>query len=304
MPKRTNEFQKLIAAIESQLAPIGAVVTESKLLKERWSNTEREIDVAIETTIGQHVVLIAIECRDHKRPADIDWIDALIGKYRDLPVEKKVAVSRSGFTRGAIEKARQVNITTVTLEDAIEAKLIPNTQKRKLPVQVCSPDPPDIQMVLKLEDIERYGAYSGDLKRGEVLDATGKSLGILIDLLKKEVHKARVEEARGKPPKFEAGPLPIVTLTFPAGTKITSETGIGYRLLEIVVGQSAKIEAAEIELNSYGYMGIELLVGEIEADEARVRILMIYKEEERRIAFQAQGVISIEFGFSPPDSTS
>jgi hypothetical protein len=75
MPKRTNEFQRLIAAIETNLAPLGAVVTESKLVKDVHSGTEREIDIAIESTVGPHPVLIAIECRDHGRPADVQWID-------------------------------------------------------------------------------------------------------------------------------------------------------------------------------------------------------------------------------------
>jgi hypothetical protein len=88
MPKRTNDFQRLIAAIESQLAPLGAVVTESKLVKEIHSDTEREIDIAIESTVGQHAVMIGIECRDHSRPANIEWIDALIGKYRYIPVDR------------------------------------------------------------------------------------------------------------------------------------------------------------------------------------------------------------------------
>jgi len=50
VPKRTNDFQKLIATIETELAPLGAVVTESKLIKAKHSDVEREIDVAIEST--------------------------------------------------------------------------------------------------------------------------------------------------------------------------------------------------------------------------------------------------------------
>ena len=37
---------------------------------------------------------------------DIEWIDALVGKFKDLDVHKVLAVSRSGFTRAALKKAR------------------------------------------------------------------------------------------------------------------------------------------------------------------------------------------------------
>lgn len=51
MPKRTNEFQQLIYAINLQLAQ-GATVTESKLLRHRLMGAEREVDVVIEIEIG------------------------------------------------------------------------------------------------------------------------------------------------------------------------------------------------------------------------------------------------------------
>ena len=61
---------------------------------------------------------IAVECRDRARPADIEWIDALIGKYDDMPVNRVVAVSRMGFTSGAKKKASENGIIYWTLEEA------------------------------------------------------------------------------------------------------------------------------------------------------------------------------------------
>ncbi len=202
MPKRSNDFQRLIVAIERQLAPLGAVVTESKLIKEKSSDTEREIDIAIESALGQHSVLIAIECRDRKRPADLEWIDGLIGKYRDLPVEKVVAVSRSGFTKSAVKKAKEVNISTVTLEVAIDAELIPSTQGREVPVVYPKHDPPDINVWLHREGFEKFGDYVGDLKKGTVYRPEGQSEGLLIEILKSQVTRARIAEAKINPPKL------------------------------------------------------------------------------------------------------
>jgi hypothetical protein len=51
----------------------------------------------------------------------VEWIDALLGKYRDLPVDRIVAVSRTGFTAGAQAKANATKVETRTLREALAA---------------------------------------------------------------------------------------------------------------------------------------------------------------------------------------
>lgn len=120
MPKRSNSFQKLIHLIEKQLADGKAKIVESKLLKDIITGQKREVDIYIESKINNHKVGIAIECRNHKRKAGVEWIDQLIGKYDNLPVHKVVAVSSSGFTNSAYEKAELSKIVLITLDKAIE----------------------------------------------------------------------------------------------------------------------------------------------------------------------------------------
>lgn len=120
MPRRTNEFQKLIKRIYQQLQGSGKEITESAMLKERDGIVEREIDILMkETTVGVQIN-IAVECRGGKNKHDIEWIDGLIGKYIDLPVNKVIAVSRSGYSAGAKRKAALHRIETLTLEQALE----------------------------------------------------------------------------------------------------------------------------------------------------------------------------------------
>lgn len=116
MPQRTNEFQQLILQIERQLSP-SATITESLLVLDSTGD-QREIDVAIETQSGAHSITIAVESRDHSRPADITWIDQLHGKYRDLKVNKVVAVSRNGFTDAAYRKGIALGYSLLSLEEA------------------------------------------------------------------------------------------------------------------------------------------------------------------------------------------
>ena len=53
MPKRSNDFQKLIYLIHHQLAN-QAIVTESKFLHDGAANIDREVDIVIETQVGNY----------------------------------------------------------------------------------------------------------------------------------------------------------------------------------------------------------------------------------------------------------
>jgi hypothetical protein len=118
MPKRTNEFQQLVAYIYSKVTPIGGKVTESAELAEDGSSVEREIDILIEHKVAGIELKLAVECRDRARDETVEWIDALIGKYSRLKVNKVVAVSSSGFSGEAERKAAAHGIDTITAEEA------------------------------------------------------------------------------------------------------------------------------------------------------------------------------------------
>ena len=60
MPKRSNAFQELVALLERQLAPSGAIVYESKMLKDTRTGEDREVDIVIDTEAGVHPLRIGI----------------------------------------------------------------------------------------------------------------------------------------------------------------------------------------------------------------------------------------------------
>jgi hypothetical protein len=120
MPRRSNDFQRLIKRIYEQLAGTTATVSESALVAEHGTDCEREIDVLIEAQIASVVLRVAVECRDRARPADVTWIDELEGKFRNLGIDKVIAVARSGFSAGAASKAAMLGIETQTLSEGLE----------------------------------------------------------------------------------------------------------------------------------------------------------------------------------------
>jgi hypothetical protein len=121
MPKRSNDFQRLVFQLEQLLVEAGFTITESKMVAGR-TGRKREVDIAIEGSVGGHAVFIAVECRDHERKPDVTWIEELIGKYQHVPADKVIAVSRSGFTHDAVELANGTvapRIETRSLTDAL-----------------------------------------------------------------------------------------------------------------------------------------------------------------------------------------
>jgi hypothetical protein len=120
MPKRSNDFQKLIYLIHHQLAN-QAIVTESKFLHDRAVNKDREVDIVIETEIGGHPIIIGIECQGRGRVADVEWVEQMKSKHESLPIDKLILVSQSGFTETARTKAQAFGIKTMTMGQAARA---------------------------------------------------------------------------------------------------------------------------------------------------------------------------------------
>jgi hypothetical protein len=118
MPKRTNEFQKLIYLVKAHAAA-GAIVTESKFLRDAQTDRECEIDVCIEKVVAGHHVIIAIECTARARPVDVGWINEMMGKHRSLPT-KLVLASKSGFTAAAVAKAKMEAIELISLDKLVD----------------------------------------------------------------------------------------------------------------------------------------------------------------------------------------
>jgi len=91
------------------------------MLRERHTGAPREVDVLITIPLQSSELHVAVECRDYARPADVDWIDSLIGKYGDLDVDRVIAVARKGFTSGARAKAETKQIQMRSLREALSA---------------------------------------------------------------------------------------------------------------------------------------------------------------------------------------
>jgi Restriction endonuclease len=75
---------------------------------------------------------VIIECRDHKQRQDIKWIEQIATKKDDINANKAIAVSSSGFTKAAKDKARAKNIELRTLTEIDPKEIMEWFQAKKL----------------------------------------------------------------------------------------------------------------------------------------------------------------------------
>ncbi len=81
------------------------------------SSRKSEIDVLLTTSLAGYPIRIAIECKNERMPIGSPKINAFIGKLMDvgIPLQHGIYVSASGYTSGAIERAKEAGIRPLIL---------------------------------------------------------------------------------------------------------------------------------------------------------------------------------------------
>lgn len=103
MTKASDNFEKQVERIHSLLEGEDSTVTWNDHLPDPDNPSQpRQIDVSIR----RDDALTLVECRIHADSQDVTWIEELIGRRTSLNADAVIAVSASGFTRGAVLKAK------------------------------------------------------------------------------------------------------------------------------------------------------------------------------------------------------
>src|SRR5258706_1618779 len=270
VPKRTNRFQKLIHLIYQQMAPVGAIVLESALISERHSSTQREVDILIEHAMVGIPIRIAFECRGRTRKDDIEWIDSLIGKYRDLPIDKVVAVSRSGLTPAAIEKASANKIEARTLEQAL---------RTNWPDQFLRPE---LWKIVRYTDILRVYIEAvppltkKPLPNDTIVDDSGEVRGSFMEVMK-DCHVQTVEPAIKEftdqygldlfsNPENRGGPL-LFGINVIAHNVYLKQEDVVHHILSLIFQTTSRSSFVPVELEDYVYQDMQVSTGRTTLDE-------------------------------------
>lgn len=120
MNSASEAFEQEIHRIYELLLNSGAEVTWNDHIPDPDNlRQQRQIDV----TIRRDGELTLVECRKHKSPQDVQWIEELIGRRMSLGAAAVIAVSSSGFTRGALSKAKAHGIIPRDLQQLTGAEI-------------------------------------------------------------------------------------------------------------------------------------------------------------------------------------
>lgn len=115
LPSRV--FEKLAAAVQCYLDP-GAIVTHDLHVKGVKSGERRQIDVAVQGSVGSKSVLVVVECRHYARPIDVGKIDGFVGFLEDVQANAGIMVTTVGYSQAALQRADSEGIETWVLRPA------------------------------------------------------------------------------------------------------------------------------------------------------------------------------------------
>lgn len=106
-----KKLEHLAAEIQAQLSP-RSTISHNVKIPGKSSGTDRQVDVLIEDRIGQFPIRIAIECKDHATPVDVNVVGEFHSVLQDTRISKGVLVCPGGFTKSALQLAGSYGIET------------------------------------------------------------------------------------------------------------------------------------------------------------------------------------------------
>jgi hypothetical protein len=91
-------------------------------VRDRETGKLRQIDVAVWQPSSHGELLIAVECKDHKRRVGVAHVEAFKQKSAAVGASRAALVSRSGFTDGATAKAAAGDIDLLVVSEVASDK--------------------------------------------------------------------------------------------------------------------------------------------------------------------------------------
>lgn len=100
------------------MSPTAKVTHDDKIRGN--SGRLRKCDVTISLKVGTTTILVVIDCKRHKRPVKMKYIEAFSGQLKDVNANAGIVIANTGFDAGAKGVAPQLNIVLQSYRDANE----------------------------------------------------------------------------------------------------------------------------------------------------------------------------------------
>src|SRR5689334_12865736 len=118
--KKGRYYEEKTAKLVQRFNPKAQVMHGIRITG-KLTKISREVDVQL-IDPSQYDTII-FECKDHKVKVDIELVEALVTKLKDLGSKKGAIVSNSGFTKGAYSAATAHGIDLLSIVDTGDDKI-------------------------------------------------------------------------------------------------------------------------------------------------------------------------------------
>jgi hypothetical protein len=183
MMKKSEAFEQQVRRIHELLEGFGAEVTWDDHIPDPDNpSQQRQIDI----TIRRDGKLTLIECRDHQSRQNVQWVEELIGRRLSLEAETIIGVSSSGFTTGALNKAKQHAVILRDLQQLTELEVKSRGGRVELTLYFYQYSDLELQLCFKRESIPRLDkdVVMSELTSGPHIRSLFNVAAKLLDTLK------------------------------------------------------------------------------------------------------------------------
>lgn len=129
MAKSGKSLEQLVWAIQDTVSNCPNISVHTNVRFKDVNGIDREIDVLVENRNISPTFRVAFECKDYNKKVDVQIVDAVVGKFMDIPdIHDRVIVSSLGYTKSAEIKAASHNVQLFTLSKIpLDKILLPST---------------------------------------------------------------------------------------------------------------------------------------------------------------------------------
>jgi hypothetical protein len=116
--KTGKPYEEMVLSVYRILCNDASFTDVRHNVKLKGPDGERQIDVLVVHDHANVRYLTVIECKDFRGKVNVTYIDSFASKLTDIKANKGILVSRRGFTKTAVQKAKRLGIELCMIDTA------------------------------------------------------------------------------------------------------------------------------------------------------------------------------------------
>ena len=123
MSKEGEDLERIVEACHKQMEADHTIVTWNDHVEGRYSKSKRQIDVSLKSKDDPNFIRDIVECKDRSRVQDVNFIVSLEGNRDDIGAESAIAVTTTGYSKGAVNYADSKGIDLRVVKEVDQEEL-------------------------------------------------------------------------------------------------------------------------------------------------------------------------------------